>query len=409
MYHAQPGHIDHIKRNNAGTVYRLIDQNGPISRIELSKLSQLAPASITKITRELMDAHLIQETQILEPISRGRPAIGLKTRNEGWQFLSLRLGRGYLTISLHEHGGDLLIDERQTLKEVDQEPLIQKLIVEINQFFANHVSEVDRVTSIAVSLPGLVNAEDGIVIQMPHYNIANMPLGPALNEAIGLPVFIANDTHAWALAERLFGHSQDVDNSILVSIHHGVGAGIVLDGNILQGRLGNVGEMGHIRIKPFGKKCFCGNYGCLETVASLSAIQSQVEALLSEAQPSEPRPSSLHGGAITIERICDAAVEGDPLAKQVIVELGHNLGQAIAIMVNLFNPQKILIGGEFNRAKKVLYPAIREYIQSSALPAYTDNLVIEESCFYTQATMPGAALVKKAMYTGDLLMKMIEG
>lgn len=94
MYMAQPGHIDHIKQINAGRVYKLIDQKGPISRIDLSKESELAPASITKITRELIDAHLIHETTVQEAISRGRPAVGLQTNNLGWQFLSMRLGRG---------------------------------------------------------------------------------------------------------------------------------------------------------------------------------------------------------------------------------------------------------------------------------------------------------------------------
>lgn len=93
MYVAQPGHIDHIKRNNAGSVYKLIDQYGPISRIELSKKSQLAPASITKITRELFDGHLIKEAEIQESGNRGRPAIGLVPDNDGWQFLGIRLGR----------------------------------------------------------------------------------------------------------------------------------------------------------------------------------------------------------------------------------------------------------------------------------------------------------------------------
>lgn len=114
MYMAQPGHIDHIKQVNAGRVYKLIDQKGPISRIDLSKQSELAPASITKITRELIEAHLIHETTVQESISRGRPAVGLQVNNEGWQFLSMRLGRGYLTIALHELGGDVLIDTKFT-------------------------------------------------------------------------------------------------------------------------------------------------------------------------------------------------------------------------------------------------------------------------------------------------------
>ncbi|KJG35241.1 transcriptional regulator [Photobacterium angustum] len=404
MYVAQPGHIDHIKRNNAGSVYKLIDLYGPISRIELSKRSQLAPASITKITRELIDAHLIKETQFQESSSRGRPAIGLVPANEGWQFLSIRLGRGYLTIALHELGGEILVEERQDIEELHQEDVVKKLLAEINIFFANHVSELDRITAIAVSLPGLVNSSEGMVLQMPHYNVSNLPLGKIIHNETGLPVFIGNDTRSWALAEKLFGNSRGISNSILISIHHGVGAGIVLDDNVLQGKTGNVGELGHIQIKPFGKRCFCGNHGCLETVASLQAILEQVKTQLEAGHD-----SMLNHMPLTIESVCDAAVEGDSLARQIIVELGHNLGQAIAIMVNLFNPQRILIGGEFNRAKSVLYPAIMDRISSQTLPVYFDGLEIEESCFYTQATMPGAALVKQALYDGHLLMKLVDG
>ena len=404
MYVAQPGHIDHIKRNNAGSVYKLIDLYGPISRIELSKRSQLAPASITKITRELIDAHLIKETQFQEPSSRGRPAIGLVPANEGWQFLSIRIGRGYLTIALHALGGEILVEERQDIEELHQEDVVKKLLAEINIFFANHVSELDRMTAIAVSLPGLVNSSEGMVLQMPHYNVSNLPLGEIIHNETGLPVFIGNDTRSWALAEKLFGNSRGISNSILISIHHGVGAGIVLDDNVLQGKTGNVGELGHIQIKPFGKRCFCGNHGCLETVASLQAILEQVKTQLEAGHD-----SMLNHMPLTIESVCDAAVEGDSLARQIIVELGHNLGQAIAIMVNLFNPQRILIGGEFNRAKSVLYPAIMERISSQTLPVYFDGLEIEESCFYTQATLPGAALVKQALYDGHLLMKLVDG
>ncbi|UTV28764.1 sugar metabolism global transcriptional regulator Mlc [Photobacterium atrarenae] len=404
MYVAQPGHIDHIKRNNAGSVYKLIDLYGPISRIELSKRSQLAPASITKITRELIDAHLIKETQYQESTSRGRPAIGLLPANEGWQFLSIRLGRGYLTIALHELGGDILVEERQDIEVLHQDAVLKILLDEINSFFARHVSELDRITAIAVSLPGLVNTKQGIVLQMPHYDVHNLALGPAIHEATGLPVFIGNDTRSWALAEKLFGNSRDVANSILISVHHGVGAGIVVDNNVLLGQTGNIGELGHIQIKPYGKRCFCGNHGCLETEASLSAVIEKVEQRLREGHL-----STLHGQVLTIEKICDAAVEGDTLARQVMVELGHNLGQAIAIMVNLFNPDKILIGSELNRAKSVLYPAIMECVRTQSLPIYNQHLTIEQSCFYTQATMPGAALVKQAMYDGHLLMKLIEG
>ncbi|EOX4297493.1 ROK family protein [Vibrio cholerae] len=405
MYMAQPGHIDHIKQINAGRVYKLIDQKGPISRIDLSKESELAPASITKITRELIDAHLIHETTVQEAISRGRPAVGLQTNNLGWQFLSMRLGRGYLTIALHELGGEVLIDTKIDIHEIDQDDVLARLLFEIEEFFQTYAAQLDRVTSIAITLPGLVNSEQGIVLQMPHYNVKNLALGPEIYKATGLPVFVANDTRAWALAEKLFGHSQDVDNSVLISIHHGLGAGIVLDGRVLQGRHGNIGELGHIQIDPQGKRCHCGNYGCLETVASSQAIRDQVTARIQAGEPSCLATVE----EISIEDICAAAADGDPLAVDVIQQLGRYLGAAIAIVINLFNPEKILIGGVINQAKSILYPSIEQCISEQSLPVYHQDLKLVESRFYKQATMPGAALIKQALYDGLLLMKVVEG
>ncbi|ENM5925429.1 ROK family protein [Vibrio mimicus] len=405
MYMAQPGHIDHIKQINAGRVYKLIDQKGPISRIDLSKESELAPASITKITRELIDAHLIHETTVQEAISRGRPAVGLQTNNIGWQFLSMRLGRGYLTIALHELGGEVLIDTKIDIHEIDQDDVLARLLFEIEEFFQTYAAQLDRVTSIAITLPGLVNSEQGIVLQMPHYNVKNLALGPEIYKATGLPVFVANDTRAWALAEKLFGHSQDVDNSVLISIHHGLGAGIVLDGRVLQGRHGNIGELGHIQIDPNGKRCHCGNYGCLETVASSQAIRDQVKSRILAGEPSCLEAIE----DISIEDICAAAADGDPLAVDLIQQLGRYLGAAIAIVINLFNPDKVLIGGVINQAKAILYPSIEQCIREQSLPVYHQDLQLVESRFYKQATMPGAALIKQALYDGLLLMKVVEG
>ncbi|SON49091.1 Protein mlc [Vibrio tapetis subsp. tapetis] len=404
MYMAQPGHIDHIKQVNAGRVYKLIDLNGPISRIELSKKSELAPASITKITRELIDAHLIHETTVQEATSRGRPAVGLQTNNEGWQFLSMRLGRGYLMIALHEHGGSVLFETMIEIEEIEQDEVLSRLLHEIEEFFQTYSSKLDRVTSIAMTLPGLVDSNRGVVLQMPHFNVNNLELGPEIHKATGLPVFVANDTRAWALAENLFGNSQGVDNSLLVSIHHGLGAGVILDGRVLEGRHGNIGELGHIQIDPNGKKCHCGNKGCLETVASSMALRDIIKKRIDKGDA-----TSLQADDITIESISDAALAGDALAIEEIEKLGEHLGTAVAIVINLFNPEKVLIGGVINHAKSILYPVIKANIESKTLPLYHQDLQLEESRFYREATMPGAALVKQAMYDGQLLMKVVEG
>ncbi len=317
----------------------------------------------------------------------------------------MRLGRGYLTIALHELGGDVLIDTKIDIHEIDQDDVLARLLHEIDEFFQTYSDQLDRVTSIAITLPGLVNSEQGVVLQMPHYNVENLALGPEIYKATGLPVFIANDTRAWALAEKLFGHSQENENSVLISIHHGLGAGIVVDGRVLQGRHGNIGELGHIQIDTTGDPCHCGNRGCLETVASSQAIREQVRKRIQSGEAS----SLSEKEEISIEDICEAAANGDPLAVDVIERLGKYLGSAIAIVINLFNPEKVLIGGVINQAKNVLYPAVQKCIEEQSLPVYHKDLELVESRFYKQATMPGAALVKQALYDGLLLMKVIEG
>jgi transcriptional regulator of PTS gene len=191
---------------------------------------------------------------------------------------------------------------------------------------------------------------------------------------------------------------------VLISIHHGLGAGIILDGRVLAGRHGNIGELGHIQIDPNGKHCHCGNTGCLETVASSNAIREEVTARVAAGAK-----TIINMDELSTEAVCEAAALGDELAIDVIKQLGHYLGSAISIVINLFNPEKVLIGGVINQAKDILYPEIMQCIKSQSLPIYHRDLELVESRFYKQATMPGAALVKQAMYDGELLMKVIEG
>ena len=131
-----------------------------------------------------------------------------------------------------------------------------------------------------------------------------------------------------------------------------------------------------------GKLCHCGNRGCLETVASSQAIREQVKERLVNGEESTLTVFE----DVTIEQICAAAANGDPLAVEVIEQLGRYLGSAIAIVINLFNPEKILVGGVINQAKSVLYPAIQKCIEEQSLSVYHKDLELVESRFYKQAS-----------------------
>lgn len=401
---AQPGHIDQIKQTNAGAVYRLIDQHGPISRIELSKRAQLAPASITKIVRELLEAHLVRETEYQEIGSRGRPAVGLVLDTEAWHYLSARISRGSITLALRDLSSKMVVEEQLSLPAEHDEPLLTRILTEVDQFFSRHQRRLERLTAIAITLPGMIDAANGIVHRMPFYTVEDMPLGPALSSRTGLPVFLQHDIGAWTMAEALYGASRGCHNVIQVVIDHNVGAGVITGGRVLHTGSQRVVEIGHTQVDPYGKRCYCGNHGCLETVAStenmLEMAQQRLQVSLN---------STLHGQPLTVETLCDAALTGDQLAKDIILSVGHSVGRILAIMVNLFNPEKILIGSPLNRAAEILHPAIVSCIQQQSLPIYSQALQVESTQFFNQGTMPGAALVKEALYNGSLLVKLLQG
>ncbi len=188
----------------------------------------------------------------------------------------------------------------------------------------------------------------------------------ALEKRFKLTCFVGHDIRSLALAEHYFGGKPvDCEDSILVRVHRGTGAGIISNGRIFIGRNGNVGEIGHIQVEPLGERCHCGNFGCTETIAANAAIEQRVRHLLEQGYQSR-----LTLDDCTIKAICKAANKGDALACEVIEHVGRHLGKTIAIAINLFNPQKWSSPGEIVEAEKVLLPAIEGCINTQVLKAF---------------------------------------
>ncbi|MDR0807138.1 MAG: ROK family protein [Enterobacteriaceae bacterium] len=400
----QPGHIDHIKQANMGAVYRLIDQYGPISRIDLSKVSQLAPASITKIVRELYDAHLVKETEVSELGSRGRPATGIELDTKSWHFLACRIHYGYLTLALRDLSNQIIVEDRVEFPADKTTSWLMRFITEIELFFTRHQNRLERLTAIAITLPGIIDATYGIVHKMPFCHEEDVPLGAELSKRTGLPVYVQQDVSAWTISEALYGAAVGSQNVIQLVIDDIVGASVISDGRVLHTDSGCRIEIGHTQVDPAGKPCYCGNHGCLETIASMPSILAKTHDLLA-AYPE----SILHSAPATIESLCTAANQGDQLAIEIIQSVGHSVGHITAIMVNIFNPEKIIIGSPLNLASSILYPAIENCIRQQSLSQYSENIRIVPTHFMNQGTMPGAALVKMALYNGSLLVKLLHG
>ncbi|MBE4606505.1 DNA-binding transcriptional regulator NagC [Vibrio navarrensis] len=402
MNGGQIGNVDLVKQLNSAAVYRLIDQQGPISRIQVADVSQLAPASVTKITRQLLERGLIKEVA-QQASTGGRRAISLTTEVKPFHSVAVRLGRDYVQFCLYDLGGTELAKDQHDLRYKNQSDLIEGLIALLKDFINSCRDRIDQLIAIGITLPGLVNPTTGVVEYMPNTDIDNLALGEIVREKFGIECFVGNDVRGMALAEHYFGASQDCQDSILVSVHRGTGSGIIVNGQVFLGFNRNVGEIGHIQIDPLGEQCQCGNFGCLETVAANPAIVQRVKKLL--AQGYESSLSELE--QITIQDVCTHALQGDELAKQSLVRVGNQLGKAIAITVNLFNPQKIVIAGDITAAQEILFPAIQRNVENQSLKTFHSGLPIVASLIDKQPTMGAFAMIKRAMLNGVLLQKLL--
>lgn len=224
-----------------------------------------------------------------------------------------------------------------------------------------------------------------------------------LSNHTGVSVYIQHDISAWTMAESLFGASRGAQDVIQVVIDHNVGAGVITDGRLLHAGSSSLVEIGHTQVDPYGKRCYCGNHGCLETIASVESVLE-----LAQVRMAKSMSSMLHQQPLSVEWLCQAALQVTCWRGTVISGVGNHVGRILAIMVNLFNPQKILIGSPFNLAADILFPAISDCIRQS-LPAYSRHIAVESTQFSNRGTMAGAALVKDALYNGSLLIRLLQG
>ncbi|WP_233448324.1 ROK family protein, partial [Vibrio penaeicida] len=307
MNGGQIGNVDLVKQLNSAAVYRLIDQQGPISRIQVADVSQLAPASVTKITRQLLERGLIKEVA-QQASTGGRRAISLTTEVEPFHSIAIRIGRDYIHFSLYNLGGKELVNHYAPFIYQNQTDLMEGLVEQIRTFIEQHKDRIEQLIAIGISLPGLVNPETGVVEYMPNTDIDNLALGDVVRDTFNVECFVGNDVRGMALAEHYFGASRDCQDSILVSVHRGTGSGIIVNGQVFLGFNRNVGEIGHIQIDPLGEQCQCGNFGCLETVAANPAILERIRKLLSKGYQS----SLSNISNPTMEDVCQHVMVGTP-------------------------------------------------------------------------------------------------
>lgn len=392
------GNAELVKQLNYALIYRLIVQQSPISRIQLAETSQLAPASITKITRQLLKKKLIKEVDAQQSTG-GRPAVSIVAKFDHYQSIAIQLSRSFVTIELYDLGANSLVFKRYPLTDFTQRLAQNYLISLIELFYQEQNKKIKNLVAISVVMPGVIDSVQGVVHYTPHISVNNWALANILKEKFSLSVFVGNDVQSLALAENYFGSTQSVDDSILIRVHRGVGSGVIVNQQLLMSHNQSACEVGHIQINPLGDRCHCGNFGCLENQVVNAEIEKRAKLLLEQGYQ-----SALSVDKCDIATICQLANQGDELAVKLIKNAGENLGKAVAIMVNIFNPQRVVLSGEITKSPEIFLQAINRVLLSQSLKQLRENLMINCSSLDDCSAIGAFALVQRALFEGSLLM-----
>jgi glucokinase len=304
--------------------------------------------------------------------------------------IGVDLGGTNTRTALVARSGDILEKQKEeTLAAEGHEKVIAKLIRNIDRQRANADQYGRRVAAVGVGAPGVIHEQTGVVVKSPNFPDWNdLPLKQILERELKLPVFIENDANAAALGEQWRGAAKDIRSMIFLTLGTGVGGGIILDGRIWHGADGMAGEVGHMTIIPDGRTCGCGNRGCLEMYASSRGIVMTFKAMCAGKHlDAEGRKE------ITSAQIYQAARNGDTVAHLVMKDMGRHLGIGIANLINIFNPEMVVIGGGVKAAWDLFIDATREEVRKRAFAYTAERTKIVPSMLGDEAGMVGAAAV----------------
>ncbi len=341
------------RAHNASLVLRALYDRGPISRAEIARLSGLTRTSVGELVGELEQDGLAQEVG-RGPSTGGKAPTLVSLIDDARHMVTLDLGERTFTAALLNLRGEIRQRAQRDLHGADGDAAVALVHDLIDELLAGPHSPI---LGIGVGTPGIVDGE-GTIRWAVNLAWTDLPLGRRLADQYNLPTIVANDSRAAAFATFLFEGEGRPANLIAIKVGHGIGAGLVLDGQLFGGDGFGAGEIGHIVIEPDGAPCHCGRFGCLETVASVPAILRR--AFFQAADSGARIPQS-------IEAIAASAVAGDELALGIVRSAGRALGAAIASLTGALDVRRIVVLGSATVLGEPWLEAIRDEAQRRTL------------------------------------------
>ena len=381
-------------------ILQLCINEGNFSLADLSKELNLSIPTTTRLTEELIESGFIEDMGKQDTSGGRRPSIyGLKS-SAGY-FVGTDIGRTSVSICITDFkGSSIAFYPNLPFRVENSETSFRELCKLIKQQIGKSGIKQDKVLAYGVNLSGRVNNETGYCFT--YFIGEDRPIASLLEEEFDAPVYVENDSRAMTYGEYICGGCHNERDVLLLNVSWGLGMGMVIDGKLSYGKSGFSGEIGHFPMMNNSRICHCGKTGCLETAASGSAAHRIVLEKLKEGQASMLSEKFKSGADITLEDILDAAHEEDVLAIEAIEEVGTNLGRAIAGLINIFNPELVIIGGCVSSAQDYILLPIKSAVQKHSLSLITRDTKIKISKLGEKAGTIGACMLSRSKLLGLL-------
>lgn len=400
MSNSFPNRIDGKNSVLKRQILSLCINEGDYSLADLSKELNTSIPTITKLVGELIDEGFLKELGKIDTNGGRRPSVYGLNPSAGY-FVGVDIRRKYINYAVTDFKGSVLdFHERAEFSVQNSEESFRDLCRYLKDRLKENGIDPDKVLAYGFNLTGRVNNETGYCFT--YFLGEDKPITAVLQDELGKPAFIDNDSRAMTYGEYICGVANNEKDMLFINISWGLGMGMIIEGNLSYGKSGFSGEIGHVPMLHNNQICHCGKTGCIETGASGSAIYRIFMEKLAQGRTSTLSEKHNKGEKIHIEDIIDAAMEEDVLAIEVIEEIGTTLGLAIAGLINIFNPELIVIGGNVAQTKEYLLLPVRSAIQKHSLNIINNDTTIKFSRLGEKAGTIGSCMLSRSKLLGLL-------
>lgn len=318
-----------------------------------------------------------------------------ETKRSGLPVLAIDIGGTKIITALISNKGQVMAKEYHlTLADEGPPSVINRILAAIDRLLKATNMGLSQLDSISIAAAGAINFEKGVITSSPNLpGWRDIPLKDMVKERYQVNTFLINDANAAALAEHRFGAGRGTNNLVYLTVSTGIGSGIIIDGKLYMGACGSAGEIGHMTIDVNGPRDKCGNIGCLETLASGTAVAKEAIKRIKRGEGSyltEMVEGKIEN--ITAEQVSAAAQSGDSLALEVIMQAATYLGVGLVNVVNIFNPEIIVIGGGMTQMGDLLFNPARKVVRERAFPVSSGVVRIVPAQLGNNTEVIGAAI-----------------